>query len=251
LAGAWILVFAGWRTTFAILTAFGIVVGVMVIALLRESRSADVERIARAEHPIRGYITLLGQRQLLGYILAGALNAAGVFTYIATSSRVFIGVYGTSPKTFAFLFGMNSVGLIGASQLNRILLRYWPLDGILKAGAMAVVVAGAAVLVSAVVGQTSVVWLVAPLFLTISSASVIQTNCLARVLTVGKSRPGSSVALFGSAAFALGAMASTVAGLLDNGTAQPMAAVIVACTIGCVVSLRYLALPPTVGRATP
>ena len=60
---------------------------------------------------------------------------------------------------------------------------------------------------------------------------------------------GSAAALFGAGGFGGGALASSLAGALQNGSARPMAFVIAACLLGCAGSLYGLALPRKIAQA--
>jgi DHA1 family bicyclomycin/chloramphenicol resistance-like MFS transporter len=55
--------------------------------------------------------------------------------------------------------------------------------------------------------------------------------------------------LFGAGGFGVGALASALAGALQNGSARPMAFVIAACLLGCATSLYGLALPRKIAQA--
>lgn len=239
--GGFLLKFVGWRAIFEVLAAAGAVLTLIVFAILPESRSAEVARQARSEHPFRAYLALLRQRRLLGYALAGAFNSACMFTYIASSSAVLIGVYGVTPTQYALLFGVNSVALVLASQLNRMLLTRFDPDQVLGGAAAGSIVCALALLLISATGLGGLWGLMAPLFLTIASSSLIQANGLAGALAVDGTRPGSTAALFGAGAFGFGAVASSIAGLMHDGTARPMAIVIVCCLFGCAAAFFGLA----------
>ncbi len=249
LIGSLLLNIMGWRAIFGVLAAFGAVVAAAVALRFPESRSEAVALQASREHPFQSYWTLLKEPQLLGYLLGGALNSACIFTYIASSPGVLIGVYGVSPAAFGLLFGMNSIGLVGGAQLNRLLLRRHSADKVLAFSAAASVAFGIWLAAAALSGIGGLWGLLAPLFLTVSSAGLIQTNTTAGGLNVDPTRSGSSSALFGAAAFGLGAAAASLAGALADGTARPMALVIAGCSILCAVFLRGLALRPHLTRA--
>jgi len=242
--GSLILNVAGWRAIFGVLAAFGAAVFVSVLFMLPESRSEEVAAQARSEHPFRAYLSLLTNRRLLGYLLAGALNSACMFTYIACSAAVIMGVYGVSPPLFGLLFGINSVGLIGGSQLNRLLLRRFSPDQVLAGAAVASVLCAGTVILAASL-PVGVAPLIMALFVTIASSSLVQANSLAGALAAAGPRPGSASALFGAGGFGLGAVTSTIAGAMGSRTALPMALVIAACLLACAASLFGLALRPS------
>jgi MFS transporter, DHA1 family, multidrug resistance protein len=242
LVGSLLLRFMGWRSIFVLLAGFGLVVGLAVLTRLPESRSASVAQRAHSEHPLGAYMALFSNRRLVGYLLAGALNGACMFTYISASSGVLIGVYGLSPTQFGGVFAVNSVGLIGASYCNRKLLQCYRPDQILAAAAIGSATCATALAGIAACGVGGLFALLAPLFCTIASSSLIQANTLAGALAVDPTRVGSAAALFGAGGFGIGAVASSVAGSLHDGTARPMAFVIAICLMGCALSLHGLAL---------
>ena len=46
-----------------------------------------------------------------------------LFAYLSGSAAVFVEYFKLSPLQYSWLFGLNAVGIIGFSQLNRVLLR--------------------------------------------------------------------------------------------------------------------------------
>ena len=243
LLGGALLAIGGWRSIFGVMVAFGAALSLAALLRLKESRSAETEAHARSEHPIRAYISLLSQRRLVGYALAGALNGATLFTYISSSPEVLIGGYGISPQAFGWVFGVNGVGFVVASQLNRRLLRRWSPDEVLRGASNSAIVCAVLLTAAAVTGLGER-WSVLPLlFLVLGSYSLMQGNTMAGALNIDPRRAGSISALMGAASFATGAVAAWIAGALHDGTPRPMAAVMLVCLIGSAVALRAFALP--------
>jgi MFS transporter, DHA1 family, multidrug resistance protein len=244
LVGSLLLGVVGWRGIFAVLAVFGALLFCAALFRLPESRSEAVARHARAEHPLRSYWSVFQERRVVGYVLAAALNGAALFTYIASSANVLIGIYGVPPTRYGILLGINSIGLIGASQLNRALLRRFNADTVLATAALAGSGATLLLLLAAVTGAFGLVGLLVPMFLTISSVSLIQANSVAGALAADPLRAGSTAALLGACSFAAGALAGSLAGVFHDGTARPMSLVIAVCSIGCAITVRLLAVRP-------
>jgi DHA1 family bicyclomycin/chloramphenicol resistance-like MFS transporter len=249
LLGGWVLAVASWRWIFGVLVAFGALVGLWIVLFLAESRSAETAALSRRETPLHAFAALLRNRRLVGFLLSGSLNGALLFTYIAASSDLIIGTYGFSPGRFGWVFGANAVGLIGASQLNRFLLRTLTPDQVLARSSLtAVFLAGLLLLAawSQIGGAWSVLGL---LFATLSSYGLISGNTMAGALSSDPQRAGSISALMGGASFAAGALASGVGAALHDGTARPMAAMMFACVVGSASALFLIARPaPAPGR---
>lgn len=243
LLGGVLLSIAGWRANFWLLTGFGLAVGTAAFFRLRESRSEATAAQARSESPFQAYLALFRQRRLVGYILAGALNGATLFTYISTSPSLLIGTYGISPAHFGWVFGLNAAGVIGSNQVNRYLLRRRTPDQVLARASL--ISAGlAALLAIAAVTGIGERWSVLPLlFLLLASYGFMQGNTTAGALSVDPLRAGSSSALIGPASFGAGALASSIAAALHDGTPRPMALVMLASLVGSALALHLLALP--------
>lgn len=243
LLGGALLAFGGWRLNFWTLALFGLVVGAAAFFRLTESRSEETAAQAASENPLQAYVALLGQRRLVGYALASALNGATLFTYISASSDLLIGTYGISPQAFGWVFGLNAAGLIGTGQINRVLLRRHTPDHVLDRASL--VAAGAALLltIAAVTGWGER-WSILPLlFLVLASYGFMQGNTMAGALSVDPRRAGSISALMGGLSFGVGAVAASIAGLFHDGTPRPMAITMFVALTGSMLALKALALP--------
>ena len=245
LLGGALLAFGGWRLNFWFMAAFGVAIGAVAFFRLQETRSAETTLQARSESPLQAYAALLRQPRLIGYGLAGALNGATLFTYIASSPELLIGTYGISPQVFGWIFGLNAVGIIGANQVNRWLLRTRTPDQVL-ARASVLAVGFAILLTLAAVTGLGGRWTVLPLlFLTLASYGLMQGNTTAGALSVDPKRAGSTSALLGGLSFGVGAVASSLAGAFHDGTSRPMAIVMLLALGGSMLALKRLALPKT------
>ena len=241
--GGIIQLIAGWRAVFWTLALFGLAIGVWVVLGLSESRSAETEAQARSENPLKAFGALLRMRRLVGYGLAGTLNGAVLFTYISGGPDVIMGTYGHSPLVFNMIFAFNAVGIIGASQVNRLLLRRTTPDRVLMRASVASLVF-AFLLVGAAWTGWGGQWTVLPLlFLSLSTYGLMGGNTMAGALSVDPKRAGSTSALMGSASFGAGAVAAWISGLLHDGSPRPMAGVMFVCLVGSALAIFLIALP--------
>jgi DHA1 family bicyclomycin/chloramphenicol resistance-like MFS transporter len=242
-SGAVVLQALGWRAIFWVLAAFGALCGAAVFLRLKESRSEATAAQARSENPLRAYRVLISNRRLIGYCLGGALNGALLFTYISSSSGLIIETFGFSPFAYTLVFGGNAFGVIGAGQVNRMLLRRLSPDQVLARASLAALGFGVLLLAAAVTGVGGQ-WTVLPLlFCCLASYGLMAGNTMAGALSVDPTRAGSTSALMGGLSFASGAFASWLGGVLHDGTAVPMAGVMMACLLGSSAALWGLALP--------
>jgi DHA1 family bicyclomycin/chloramphenicol resistance-like MFS transporter len=246
LAGGQLLIYWGWRSIFLVLSAFGILCLVLVYFGLAES--LVVERRVR-QGPgavLRSYGRLLCDGRFMGYTAAGGLASAAMFAYISGSPFVFIELNGVPPERYGLLFGVNALGLIAASQLNRWLLERYAGSQILVTALGVTAVSGLLLVVAAATGLGGFPGMLVVLFICIASTGLVGPNATAAAMAPYARQAGSASAMLGAIQFGFGAAAGVLVGLLFNGTALPMAATIALCGVSAFVMLRVLALRPQV-----
>ncbi|HTX50000.1 MAG TPA: MFS transporter, partial [Caulobacteraceae bacterium] len=243
LAGSGLLALVSWRAIFVVMTGFGLIAGTWVFFALGETRSAETAAKARSEHPFRAYLALLRHRMLMGYILAGAFNGAALFAYIAASPGLLITAYHIPPSLFGVVFGINGIGLIGMSQVNAHLLHTHSPEYILMRSRAASIVFAAVLAVDAYTGFGGRWGVLIPLFAVVSSFGLVGANTQAAALNTDPLRAGSISALMGAASFAAGALISSLTAIFADGTARPMAAVILGSILASSAALYGMARP--------
>ena len=240
--GTLLLALGGWQLNFWFMAAFGLAVGLAALLRLKESRSEATAIQASKENPFQSYLALMKQPRLMGYALAGALNGATLFTYIASSPGLIMDTYGISATVFPIIFGLNALGLIASGQANRILLRRVMPDFVLGRASLVALGIGVALALAALTGFGER-WTILPLiFLLLSSYGFMQGNSMAGALSCDPLRAGSISAMLGALSFAAGAVASSIAAAFHDGSPRPMALVMLISLAGSTLALRFLAL---------
>jgi len=245
LAGGGLLIIGSWRAIFWVMGAFGVIIGVWMFFALDETRSAETAAKARAEHPLRSYLGLLKNRALMGYTLAGAFNGGALFGYIAASPGLLITTYHIPTALFGVVFGVNAIGLIGLSQVNAHLLHRHSPEFILARSRAASIVFAAILAVDAYTGFGGMWGVLIPLFAVVSSFGLVGANTQAAGMSVDPHRAGSISAVMGAASFGAGALISSLTAVFADGTARPMAAVILGSILASSAALYGMAQPAT------
>lgn len=240
LLGGVVLAVFDWHAIFWLLAGFATLVMIAARLWLRETRGPQPDMRLTFGSALRVYADLLTTRRYMGYTLASSLGMGGLFSYIAASPFVFIDLYQLSPQAYGWLFGINAVGIIGFSQVNRALLRRFSLDEVLIVALFAMAAAGLLLLVCAVffIGSIWGVWI--PLFLYITSLGAVLPNAAASAMATEAHRAGSAAALIGTLQFGLGALTSGVVGLLAASPALGMGVIVAVC--GCAGLMARLIL---------
>jgi DHA1 family bicyclomycin/chloramphenicol resistance-like MFS transporter len=238
LAGGQLLVLVGWRSIFWFLAAFALACLVAVALGLRETHPPERRSEGGLGAAIRAYTRLLANLRFVAFALAGALSMAGLFAYITGSPFVFIQLYGVSPQHFGYLFGLNAIGIIGASQVNVRLLRRYAGQSILAVATVVNLAAGLALLAVVLAEAGGLPGLMVPLFAVIASLGFIIANSVAAAMAQVSANRGAASALIGLFQFAIAALVSTAVGSFQDGSALPMAAIIAAAALAGFVCTR-------------
>lgn len=231
LLGGYVMVWFGWQAIFWFLAGFGLLAMIAARLWLPETRGSRPEVRLTPAAVLSVYARLLRTRRYMGYTLASSLGMGGLFAYIAASPFVFIGQFGLSPQAYGWVFGINAVGIIGMSQVNRALLRRFTLDEVLIVAVGLMAGAGLLLLLCAVTGFGGMIGLWLPLFLYIASLGAVLPNAAASAMAGEAERAGSAAALMGTLQFTLGAVTSGIVSLLHGDAALSMAAIVAVCGV--------------------
>ncbi|MEV5202922.1 multidrug effflux MFS transporter [Streptomyces sp. NPDC053720] len=251
LIGGQVLRFTDWRGIFAVLTVVGLALTLVVWKWLHETLPPQDRHTGGVGDALRTMRGLLADRVFTGYMIAGSLAFATLFSYVSASPFVMQEIYGASPQTFSLLFGINSVGLIIVGQINgKVLVGRISLDKALAFGLSVIVLAAAALLLmtSGVFGKVGLVPVAAGLFVLMSAMGLAMPNTNAQALMRTKHAAGSASALLGTSSFLIGAIASPLVGIAGEDTAVPMAVVQLVCALGAMACFLGLCRP---WRRTP
>ncbi|HEY8981958.1 MAG TPA: multidrug effflux MFS transporter [Streptomyces sp.] len=243
LIGGQILRFTDWRGVFVVLIGVGLLLTALVWARLPETLEPADRHDGGVGEALRSMRGLLADTPFTGYMLTGGFAFAALFAYISASPFVVQEIYGASPQTYSLLFGLNSVGLMAAGQLNgKVLVGRVRLDRVLGVGLAVTLGAAVALLLmtTGVFGEVGLVPVAAALFVLMSSMGLTLPNAQTLALLRTKHSAGSASALLGTSSFLVGAVASPLVGVAGEHTAVPMAVVQVVASVvavGCFVGL--------------
>lgn len=239
--GGQILVFFSWRAIFWTLAGFALVGFITATFMLPESLPPERRTEGGVATALRVYSRLLRDRAFMRYALSGALVISGMFAYIFGSPFVFMQIYGVRPERFGWIFGAIALGLISASQLNRVVLARVAGARILSHALVVTAAAGVILLVMAWTGVGGLAGLLGPLFVYIASLGFVLPNVIATALGPQGRNAGTASALLGTLQFGAGATVGALLGVLGDGTAVPMAGLIATCGLSALLVHRLAA----------
>lgn len=243
LFGGYLLLVGDWRAIFWFQAVVSLGILIATVLGFRESRSHAMRAQARGESPIATFRYLLGHPRIIGFTLAGACNSGAFFSWIALSSYLLIEVYGISPANFGWWFGANAAGFIGMSQVNAQLMRWRTPEEVLVRARLASVAFAAVLAFDAFTGLGGMMGVIIPLYITLGSFGLVGPNTQAAAMNVDPARAGSISSIVGGSTFAMGTLVSSAAGYLHDGTARPLAGLVLALILASSAALYGLAKP--------
>ncbi|GHU06636.1 Bcr/CflA family drug resistance efflux transporter [Betaproteobacteria bacterium] len=238
LIGGQILLLGNWRMIFAVLVIVSAAACFGVWRLLPESLPPEKRQRHGIGLALVGYWQLLRNRAFLGYALLTGFNSSAFFTYLTCSPHVFIKLNGMSEQMYAALFGLNAIGMLGASVLNRRLLRSFSPGAILGTTIYGVLFMGILLATCAWTGLGGLWLMAALLFVTLASGGLVLPNATTLALIPCGREAGSASAFIGTLQYGMGGLAGAIAGHLGADSALPMCGMFAVCSLAACVVLR-------------
>lgn len=236
--GAAVLLRASWHWVFAVLVVLAGALLLLAALALPETLPPSHRRPLKVRGILRTYLELLRDVRFVVLVLVAALAMSGLFAYVAGASFVLQGGYGLNQQAFALVFGAGAVALIGATQLNVVLLRRFTPQVIVLWALVASVAAGAVFVGLAVSGVGGLIAFVVPVWAILAAMGLVIPNAPAVALSRHPEAAGTAAALLGAAQFGLGAAVSPLVGVLGNDEF----ALAIVMTFGSAVALLALLL---------
>ena len=131
-AGGYIISAYGWHAVFIVLTLICVSLFVSCVFWLPDGNPPDLERSLKPVPITKSFLGVFMTPQFYTYCITGGLVFMGLFAYVASSPVVFMTVFGVSQKSYGWIFAALSVGFIGSSQLNNILLKRFSSQQVLR-----------------------------------------------------------------------------------------------------------------------
>jgi DHA1 family bicyclomycin/chloramphenicol resistance-like MFS transporter len=238
--GGWLAVTVGWASIFYLLAFIGAATLIASYLALPETRSQQAYAASQLESAFGAYRKVIGNWPLMRIALAGSLGSASFFTYLANAPQLLINGYGITPDHFGYFFAANAIGFVACAQVNRALLTHFEPRKILDGAIIAVFACGLLLLACSKMPALGIWGLVVPLFFLIASFAFVVPNSLAVAQSYDTLRIGAVSAVTGAVSFGAGALTAGLSGFIFDGTATPMAFVIV-CASGAALALLHMA----------
>jgi DHA1 family bicyclomycin/chloramphenicol resistance-like MFS transporter len=200
-----------------------------------ETRLPDTTISLKPVPIIKNFVAVMKDPQFYTYAFTGAVASAGLYAYIAGSPYVFMELFKVSEKQYGWIFALVAMGLIGASQLNSVLLKGYESRQIIKVALLCQTVTGLLLFTGTATGLLDLFSTIFFIFIFLCCQGFTFPNSSALSLAPFSKNAGSASAVLGGIQMSIGAFTSAVVSVLHNHTALPMTGV-----MACCASLSFL-----------
>jgi len=232
--GSQLLRVVDWREVFYVLAAYGVLIGAIVATRLfetlpKENRGTSEPGIVR-----KRYRKLLTDPAFVGIAAIGAMTFTTLFAYLSSSSFVLQDIYGLSAQQYGVAFGMNSAGLMVATQVSSRLMRRLPPRAVLAFGLSVMMTAALALLIGSAF-DLGLLGIMVPLFFVVAAVGLIMPSVQVTALGNHGKEAGTAASLIGAANFGVAGLLSPLVGLMGISVASMGIVMVGALTVAHVV----------------
>jgi DHA1 family bicyclomycin/chloramphenicol resistance-like MFS transporter len=238
--GGYMTVLFGWRAIFGLLGALGMA-GLLLIVLRVPETHHNRTHVTSVAALFGSFRRLLGNRAFVAYAIGGACTTTSIYAFVSVSPFLFIDLLHRPPDEVGFyyilLVGGVSVGSIAANRLSGRL----PMVQIARLGSAVSLVAAAAFLVPAATGTLGVWSMMAPMAVYAAATGIAAPNTISGAMSANPALIGAAAGLYGFIQMSFGALCTVLVAVWHDGTALPVASLLLASGIAGQVALFTVA----------
>ncbi len=235
--GGYVTAAFGWQAVFVALGGLGALLLLATARWLPDGYAPDLTLSLKPRPILTNFWAVLREPQFATYALTGAVSFSGLFAYVSGSPLVFMDIYQVGAKAYGWIFALLSVGLIGASQVNSLLLRRYQSAQLVLVALLCQVVTTLVLVVLTSTGTLGLGGTVALLFVFLCCLGFTNPNTSALSLAPFTRHAGSASALLGAIQMGMGALASVGVSLFNTHSALPMAAIMALTSLLALLAL--------------
>lgn len=236
LVGNLLLETYNWRAIFIFLVLFAVFCLVLSYFKIPETRGFNKDE--KISDGLKKYRGILRDKNFVINSLTGGFMMSGLFSYITGSPFLYLEFFEMTSRQYGYLFSINSIGFVIASQINARILRKTALDAALKRALWAPAIAGLALIFLAPL-YPNFYFVTSLFFITLCSCGMIMPNTSALALANHAERSGSASALLGTIQFILATIASLLISNLHDGSIMPTCIIVGVCSLAPLVINKF------------
>lgn len=221
----------GWHLIFVVLGVMALVILLTVIFFLPESYKPNPNYSLKPGPIINSFLTVIREPQFYTYAFAGAFSFASLFVYVSASPIVFMEVFKVSAKTYGWIFAGLSIGFIGASQVNNLLLKRYKSEQIIWVALSVQVITALVFLIGSWYNWYGMAATIGITFVMLCCVGTLNPNASALSLAPFEHNAGTASALLGAMQLGLGALMTLGIGIFKSQSSVPMAGIMASTAV--------------------
>jgi len=234
IVGAAVAGVLGWRAVLAALCVLG--VANFLLAWRQLPETGPIGTHIAAGELARQYGQLLRSREFLGFAVGGGCATTSMYAFLAAAPFIFVDqLHRPASEVGVYLAILVSGVWLGSAITSRLITRL-PIPRVMVGGNLLSVLAALFMLGLVLAGRSSVVGLVAPMFVMTVGAGIASPAALTLAVGVNPRLIGSASGLYGCAQMTMGALCSALAVL---GSSAELSATLVMAGAGLVAQLSF------------
>lgn len=220
--GGQIIKFSTWHSIFWLLVAIG---GLMFFSLRWLPETLPEERRAPSSitSAFGNYFRLIKDFTFMRYTLCVTFYYVSAYAFITGSPFVYIDYFHIDSQYYGWLFAVNIVGVMAMSFVNRIVVRHYPMDKLLKITSIIATLATLTLALAVKMEIGGVLLIIVSVFIFFSMNGIIAATSTAAALDEVPEIAGSASALIGSLQYGSGIISSLLLTIFRDGTPWTMA----------------------------
>lgn len=235
--GSYLTAALGWQSVFIMLMSIAILILIAVIFSLPESYKPDTSYSLKPLPIINSFLGVIKVPQFYTYAIATSLAFAGLFAYVAASPTIFMEFFHVSGKTYGWIFAFLSIGFVGSSQLNSVLLRYFRSERIVIVALSWQAVIAVIFLAGSYYNWFGLYGTLAMIFLILCGVGITNPNASALSLAPFSRNAGTASSLMGTMQLGIGALSSFSVSLFSGAATLPLAGIMMVSSVIALIVL--------------
>lgn len=236
--GAVCMIFFSWRMIFVLCALYGVLALTFAWFYLPDTLPVDRRIKLSVGSVLVRYVDIFRERGFWTHAIVNTCVCACLFAYLSGSPQIFETQFGWSNTDYAIFFGVNSMFYIGYSQLNPVLVNRFGIAPIITVMCGWQMICTILLVILSLFPHGALA-LAGGLALCELAFGLLLPCCMVGALSRHQAHAGSAAALLGTLSYCGGAVAGIGVGVLADGTARPMALVMLVCAALAVLVACY------------
>lgn len=226
----------GWRAIFVVL-AFTVATLLVLVVWQVPETNRNLSTSRGISFVIGGYARLLRSAKFRHYLLAGSCSGTSLYAFLATAPFLYVEMLHRSSQEVGFFCVIVSLGMAAGAFLVRLVIGRLELRRGARLGNTICVLAAFLLLAAALSGWITVMTLTGATLLYAVGVGIAGPNILTGAMNIDPAAAGSASGLYGFSQMAVGALCTLAVGLWHDGTALPLAVVLVVASSTAALAL--------------